>query len=280
MTFLLNKICFAVCALTLPFGLCAPPPARAEVANALENRQVEIAYLRPKSEALMPVYDDLVRRGALEELRNFLAPLRLPRQIKVQTEECGGETRPYRPGGAATVCYELVAKIAAISAEHAATDSRDYSMAVTGTFINAMLHEVALAIFDVLQIPVWGKEEDAADRLTAFIMLQFGEDVADISISGTANFFSWSNLTWSGRDFEVARSPEAQRFYNFLCIAYGGDPHVFGDLVDKGILPQHRAGRCAGEYEQVRKAFNMRIMPYIDPDLLVRAKASSRGIVL
>ena len=72
----------------------------------------------------------------------------------------------------------------------------------------------------------------------------------------------------------TTESPEAQRYYNFLCIAYGGDPHVFGDLVDKGILPKHRAGRCTGEYEQVRKAFNMRIMPYVDPDLLVRAKAS------
>ena len=258
--------------LALSFGSAFP--TQAEVVNTLENRQVEIAYLRPKSEALQPVYDDLVRRGVLEELRNFLAPLRLPRPIKVQTEECGGETQHYAPGGAATVCYELAAKIAAIAAQHADADSPDYRNAVTGTFINAMLHEVSLAIFDVLQIPIWGKEEDAADRLTAFIMLQFGEDVADVTISGTANFFAWSNLTWSGRDFETAGSPEAQRYYNFLCIAYGGDPHVFGDLVDKGILPKHRAGRCTGEYEQVRKAFNMRIMPYVDPDLLVRAKAS------
>ena len=90
--------------LALSFGSAFP--TQAEVVNTLENRQVEIAYLRPKSEALQPVYDDLVRRGVLEELRNFLAPLRLPRPIKVQTGECGGETQHYAPGGAATVCYE------------------------------------------------------------------------------------------------------------------------------------------------------------------------------
>lgn len=270
----LVKSLLAGAVLCLSSWFVPPATAVAEVGNTLENKQIEIAYIRPKSDVLVPVYDDLVQRGVLEEMRNFLAPLRLPRPIKVQVDECGGEARPYKPGGAATVCYELVAKIAEIASQHAATDSRDYTNAVTGTFINAMLHEVALAIFDVLQIPVWGREDDAADRLTAFIMLQFGEDVADITISGAANFFSWSNRTWTGRDFETARSPEAQRFYNFLCIAYGGEPHVFGDLVDKGILPQHRAGRCRGEYEQIRKAFDMRIMPFIDPDLLVRAKAS------
>ena len=273
MLFLKRQMPLAALALAALQLLGPAAPARAQVANALENKQVEIAYIPPRSAALQPVYDDLVQRAVLEELRNFLAPLRLPRPIKVQTEECGADTRPYRPGGAATICYEQVAKIAAISAEHAATDSSDYNQALVGTFTAAMMSQVALEIFDVLQIPVWGREQDAADRLTAFIMLQFGEDIANVTISGAANFFSWSNETWSGRDFERAQSPQAQRFYNFLCIAYGGSPHVFGDLADKGILPQHRAERCRGEYEQVRKAFNMRIMPFIDPDLLVKSRA-------
>ena len=34
--------------------------------------------------------------------------------------------------------------------------------------MQAMLHEMAYAVFDVLQVPVWGREADAADKLAGF----------------------------------------------------------------------------------------------------------------
>src|SRR5262249_17266133 len=138
--------------------------------------------------------------------------------------------------------------------------------------------EVAEAIFDILQVPVWGRSQDAADRLAAFLMLQFGEEAARKTIGGTATFFALSNRTWTGSAFASVASPEAQRYFNFLCIAYAGAPKSFDYLVqaEKGksaLLPEDRARRCAGEYAQVRKAFNLRIMPYVDPDMFVRARA-------
>ena len=39
-------------------------------------------------------------------------------------------------------------------------------------------------------------------------------------------------------------------------------------------LTEHRAGRCAGEFEQVRHAFDLRIMPYVDPDAVIKVRAS------
>ena len=141
-----------------------------------------------------------------------------------------------------------------------------------------IFHEVAESIFDILQAPVWGRSKDAADRLSAFLMLQFGEEAARKTIGGTATFFALSNRTWTGSAFAAVASPEAQRYFNFLCIAYGGAPKSFDYLVqaEKGkspLLPEDRARRCAGEYSQVRKAFNLRIMPYVDPDMFVRSRA-------
>ena len=46
----------------------------------------------------------------------------------------------------------------------------------------------------------------------------------------------------------------AQRFYNVLCMAYGADPKLFADLVEKEYLPKERAEGCDGEYEQVVRA--------------------------
>jgi hypothetical protein len=76
-----------------------------------------------------------------------------------------------------------------------------------------------------------------------------------------------------GSRFCQRRVPDAQRFYNYLCIAYAASPYDYDYLVRGRTLPKERAERCDGEYQQIKKAFNLRIMPYVDPDLLVKARA-------
>jgi uncharacterized membrane protein YhaH (DUF805 family) len=64
-----------------------------------------------------------------------------------------------------------------------------------------------------------------------------------------------------------------QRFYNLLCIAYGGQPDNFKDLVEAGMLPKERAARCGREYEQVKLAFAKTIWQHIDADKLEKVQA-------
>jgi hypothetical protein len=134
-------------------------------------------------------------------------------------------------------------------------------------------------VYDELQIPVWGRMEDAADRLAALVMLQFGEDLALRTILGATALFDASGKTWTGSDFGNALSPDEQRYYNYLCNASGGAPITFKFLTvpDKNgdqMLPDRRAVRCDGEYAQVLKAFNLWVMPSVDPNLLVRVRAT------
>lgn len=251
-------------------------PAAAQAPAALQNPQIEIVYGQPSNPSYRPIYDRLKKLQVLEELKQFLVPLKLPRKLTVQVDQCGAATRPYKPGGPATICYELVEQIERVAAK---TEPNLREMVLVGTFVQAVLHEVASGILDILQVPVWGRREDAADRLAGFIMLQFGEDVARQTVIGTGIFFEASGKTWTGSQFADVNSPEPQRYFNFLCMAYGGAPKVFESLAKaegdaKPILPEDRAGRCADEYAQVRKAFNLRIMPFVDPDLVVKVKAS------
>ena len=58
-----------------------------------------------------------------------------------------------------------------------------------------------------------------------------------------------------------------QRFYNFLCLAYGADPKMFADVVDNGFLPKKRAGNCNYEYETFSKAWRAEINPHIDQQM-------------
>jgi Putative metallopeptidase len=257
--------------------LCAAAstPALAQFPSDLRNPQIEIAYVEPSDAAYRPIYERLKKRQVLEELQAFLAPLKLPKKLQVRTTQCGATSAPYKPGGPVTVCYEYIAMI-----ERAAPETwvpigrvafvRQY--AIAGGFIHVMLHEVALATFDILEIPVLGLEEHAADRVAGYIMLQFGKEVAYKTLIGTAWFLAQTSYTGMG-EFSGAhgRDLDAQRFYNILCVAYGGDPTYFAFL--KTEL-KNREANCQGEYQQLRYSFNKTFLPHIDRELLAKVRTA------
>jgi hypothetical protein len=251
-------------------------PASTSRSSLAANSQVEIRYVAPSNRAYQPIYEGLKKRQALEEVQQFLAPLRLPRKLTVQVDQCGATARSRAPQDPVTICYELVDKIEKVAAQ---ADPKLRSSMVAGAFIQVVLYEVAQGIFDILDTPLWGRRGDAADRLAALVMVRFGEDLALRTITATADFFQASRKTWTGSDFADATSPEEQRFYNYLCIAYGGAPLSFDFLVraPKGqqpILPRARAERCYGEFIQIQHAFDLRIMPFVDPDMVVTVRST------
>jgi hypothetical protein len=261
-------------------------PAQAQTPQLKPNPQIQVEYVPPKYNAaggqaqyndFTAIYAWLRVRRPLEEIQTLLAPLRLPRPIKIEVDTCGDERRTYVPGGPVTICYELIDAIQKTADAIKGNDSLKQTV-VVGTFTQVVLHELAYGIFDALQVPVWGRIDDAADRLAAFVLLQFSGEAAHTAMVGSAEFFLLSRKTWTGSAFADADSPEGQRFYNFLCIAYGGDQLDFGGWAQAPqgkdpLLPKFRAVQCPHEYEQVRAAFNLRIMPYVDPDLLLQVKA-------
>jgi hypothetical protein len=275
------------------WGVLLATPASAQPFSDLSNPQIEIAYVEPSNPVFRPIYEKLKKRRVLEELKAFLSPLRLPRTVWVKIEQCDRESRPYEPGGAVTICYEYVhqleklAEKIPINTRTARGVGRDD--AVVGAFVQVVLHEMSHVVFDVLQVPVWGREEDAADKLAGFLMLQFGTDVARKLLNGAAYFFEASDQTWTGSDFSGVYGTEAQRFYNYLCIAYGGDEKAFKDFVvdtsprsagrpkpaDRAdLLPERRIPWCRGEYTNVQYAFEETIMPSVDRDLMRKVLAT------
>jgi hypothetical protein len=260
--------------------LCGAETARSEdLASTSSTERVRIGYEPPSNAKFQPIYESLKRRQVLERMQGLLAPLRLPKPLTIRLAQCGTETQHYQPGSPVTICYELVQRIADITSQNT-SDADERALIVHGALVEAVLHEVAYAVFDLLEVPVWGREEDAADRLAALIMVQFGDRIARTTIAGTVEFFAYSNHEWTGADFAKEESPEAQRFYNYLCIAYGGDPQTFAFVAprpgptDLPRLSPHRAGWCSYEYAQVRDAFDLRIMPFVDPDALVKVRAT------
>jgi hypothetical protein len=254
-------------------------PAAAET---LRNDNVEIAYVEPRNPDYERFYQGLQARKVLEELRAFLAPLKLPRKILIKVDQCDKPIQLYQPGGPVVICYEYVARLqqlaAAIPADGANARGVTRDDAVVGAFIQAVLQQTASAVFDILNTPIWGREQDAADKLAAFLMLQFGPQAARKLMNGASYFFEASNHTWTGVDFSDVRGTESQRYYNYLCIAYGDDPRLFSDFYQGeanmnasaagDVLPPSRAFWCPKEYADTKWAFVALILPYVDQDLL------------
>jgi len=258
-----------------PAPVPTPAPAEAPAAD-WGNSQVDIVYREPQDPQFAPIRERLMKRHVLEQLRLFLSPLKLPRKLLVQTEQCNALRKSYQPdGGAVTICYEYVARIEQMAPRNPSAGALPPQLMIVGAFVQTVLHEVSEAIFDILEVPVWGRQEDAADKLAGFIMVQFGKEGALKVMIGAAWFFDASDRTWTGNDFASVESPEAQRLFNYLCIAYGSDPATFKFLIDQNLLPVRRAQRCTAEYYQLRAAFLTTIMPHIDQPLLKRVQSAN-----
>ena len=242
-------------------------PARAQETK-LDNPQIVIGYEPVTNSNYQGVADRLRARGVLEDLKQFLAPLRLPRTLEVKTKQCGATNSWYEPHGGVSICYEFVdwmERLAPIENLPIGISRQD---AVVGPFVQVLFHELGHAVFDLLQVPIFGREEDAADQAAGFIMLQFGKEVARKTLPGAAYFWQAGSTDWSHLLFADVHGNPVQRSYNYLCMAYGGDQETFKDLVDQGLLPKSRALSCPHEFQQLRNAFVKTIYPHIDPDLL------------
>jgi hypothetical protein len=203
----------------------------------------------------------------LERLQEFLSPFRLPRTLKVSLAGCDGEADAFYGDDAITICYEYIDDLWKNMPAETTSSGIEPIDTVIGPFFDTSLHEFAHALFDMLGLPVLGREEDAADQVASYITLLLGKSEARRLITGTANAYMTEVRGAPPptlKQFSDEHGTPAQRAFNVLCIAYGADPKLFDDIVSKGYLPKKRAEACSDEYGQISDAFEELIRPHID----------------
>jgi Putative metallopeptidase len=246
----------------------APELASAQIPPQLQNSRIGFIYDAPRSPKFRPLYDRLKKRQLLEELKAFLSPLRLPRKLVLNTKECGETNAFYSRSVGLVLCYEYIEFMEGLAPKETTPEGFTRAEGIAGAFVEVTLHELGHAVFDNLDVPVFGREEDAADQMAGFLMLQFSPDLALLTVKGAAWSYLSQERAWADSKFSDEHGTERQRFYNYLCLGYGGMRDQFRDMVDKGLLPAARARNCAREYQQVRKAFAATVLPFIDPHLM------------
>jgi len=239
-------------------------------------RWVSIIYEPPENPALQELYDLLRERHALESIQEILMPFRSPEALTIKTAECKAINAWYRRETfkpTVTVCYELLKHILGSLPNEDNPDGLTPADAAVGQFFFATLHEVGHAIFDILDVPMFGHEEDAADNFATYIMLQFGEGQAHRLIGGAA----WSWRAYLGdykknplvptrlSAFASDHGLPQERFYNLICLAFGADRIGFADFAT--YLPSTRAPTCWREYGTLVRAFEKEITLHIDQEV-------------
>ncbi len=248
-----------------PAQPAAPQAAKPPLAKASKSFPVE--YVPPENPDHARLYTVAKEQRVLEELSQLAGLVKMPRPLELKLAGCKGEANAWYDSEehAVTFCYEFVADLVK-NAPSAGEKGVALDEAVVGPFTFFYLHEIGHALIDILKLPVLGREEDAADRFAAFVLIQAGPYVAGRTLRGTAWAFyhDKQNRKPDESDFSDVHGLDAQRYYDLVCLAYGSDPVKYKGATEKAGLPLDRAESCADEWRQVHYGYRTVLAKYVD----------------
>jgi len=248
-------------------------------ADPMKSDRIRIEYVPPGGPEHQKIYESLKGRHALEMAQRLFSPFRLPVDLTIRMLGCGGQVNAWyqfeESGPTVSICYEYEENIMRMAPMETTPDGITREDAMVGQCLFVTAHEIAHALFDIFGIPVFGREEDAADQFAAYFILHMGKDRAHGLISGAGHaYHEYIKRYKENPDVLVPLtafssnhgSPE-ERYYNLLCIAYGANPELFADFVQSGMLPKTRAEGCGYEFKTLRRAVHREIDPHLDRPL-------------
>jgi hypothetical protein len=233
----------------------------------------KLSYVPVKDEELAHI-EKVVKDSKLFErlIDDSNKRLSLPVDIPVIFRECSGEGED--PTNAwynaedhsITMCYGLIKKSEDLFRNNEKTE-KDLEDAVLGSTAMTFYHEMGHALISIYKIAHTGKEEDAADELSTYILInESGDEGEKAALNGAEDFYREADQDndLNEEKFADSHSLSKQRFYNIICWVYGSNTEKYAYLTegDKAVLPQGRAGWCEGEYQKMVKAWQNLLGPY------------------
>ena len=221
-----------------------------------EAKKKELAELR------RDMLENRVLEGAADDLNRALA---LPEDVTLSFAECGEINAYYLPDTReVAVCYELVDDLYDAFRD-GAKDEDELDERVVGATVFVLYHEVGHALVRVYRLPVTGREEDAVDQLSTYLLTD-GTDEGEAAALDAAEALYNNENAGSGEGeprYWDEHSLDRQRFYNIVCWVYGQNEEKYGNLVEQGSLPENRAPRCKEEYDTMARSWQTLLAPHM-----------------
>ncbi len=259
-----------------------PPPPPAEIPAstpavpmaplpAEDKGDFKVVYEKVKNQDFQEIQAIFRGTQLLEETAKALnEELALPVDVTVVLRECGTAGASYdHEAHRISLCYELVSAFADVFLRDARRpeDAERAGAAVGGATVFVLFHLAGHALIDLYQLPVEGREEEAADQLSTLVLLSGGKEGEGAALDGASTLLAQEEDPagkalldklpfWSGHGLS------SRRFTDAICWVYGRNPAGFQDQVDAATLSPERALGCPAEYEGIAKAWEEPLAPY------------------
>lgn len=147
--------------------------------------------------------------------------------------------------------FSLLVTLCALALPVQAQNLTDKEAFIDANIRAIFYHELGHAVIDIMEVPIFGQEEDAADVMSVLLIDGLYEEDAAQSIAYDSAFGFINDP--DGTE-EVAywdlHGPDEQRYFNHICLFYGANPDERDDLAIELGLPEERAEYCPDEYDQ------------------------------
>jgi len=244
----------------------ANSPARAAGDDDANSGQMTAVYEDATTPEAIQGKELMHEAGLLESLAQEVNDwLALPYDIPVVGSQCGEANDFWDPDEKKVIlCYEDVDNSLQLF-----SDDPDPAAAARRIAVGAFYHELGHMAIDIYELPVTGREEDVADQLAAYWLLEpvDGQVNADY-VEAAKDTADWYNLASAAPEdldessFSDEHTLDQSRAYNFECWIYGSDTQSNADIVSDGLLPEDRAGQCEDEYSQLARAWATLLEPH------------------
>jgi hypothetical protein len=121
-----------------------------------------------------------------------------------------------------------------------------------------LYHEVGHLLFHQLELPVLGREEDAADNVATWILLNKRTKEADRTLADAARGWIYSGVAYNSggdeSDYAAGHSLDKQRAYQIVCLMVGMDEKAFRPIADEYRIDTVRQDTCNWDYSTVNRS--------------------------
>lgn len=121
-----------------------------------------------------------------------------------------------------------------------------------------LYHEVAHLLFHQLNLPILGKEEDAADNMATWTLLNKRTPETDRVLADAAQGWILSGIAYDSggdeMDYAGQHSLDKQRAYAIVCLMVGMDETAFRPIANEYRMDRDRQDSCYWDYDTVDRS--------------------------
>jgi hypothetical protein len=124
---------------------------------------------------------------------------------------------------------------------------------IIGNTIFVMAHEMGHGLINEMNMPVLGREEDAADSFAVVTAMKLGPKFSErVLHEATMGWVLSSKEDWKEKNpiaYYDEHGLDLQRAYNVVCFMFGSNPEKYKALAAHTKLPEYRQQACPYEWQ-------------------------------